>query len=128
MENNNLENENLILKKRLNICRTSKGSLAKIPDDLIIDIIRAWEKWPGTAKSFYTNLGVSKQQLAIIIKKGKRLFKEGSDKIGPFVPVEVKTPSISNGDKIPIILNWDKKKTIRFYQVDHLVEFLKKAA
>ncbi len=125
---NNHEQENLILKKRLNTCKTAKGNLVKIPDDLIIDVIRAWERWPGTAKSFYCNIGIKKQQLANIIKKGKRLFKDGNEKLGPFIPVEVKQAETNDSNKIPIILKWDKKKSIRFYQVDHLVEFLKKAA
>ena len=126
--NDNQQNENLILKKRLNTYRTSKGSLTNIPDDLVIDIVRTWERWPGTAKALYSSLGLQKQQLSNIIRKGKKLFKEGKDKLGPFIPVEVKAPISANSDKVPIILNWDKKKSIRFYQVDHLVEFLKKAA
>lgn len=121
------QQENLILKKRLNTCRTAKGTLIRIPDELIVDIIRAWERWPGTAKSFYTSIGIKKQQLATIIKKGKRLFKNGKEKLGPFVPVEIQnSPTADN--KVPIILRWDKKRSIRFYQVSHLVEFLEKAA
>jgi hypothetical protein len=124
--NDNNENENLILKKRLNTCRTNKGSLVKIPDDLVVDIVRAWERWPGTAKSLYTSLGIQKQQLSNIIRKGKKLFKEGRERLGPFTPVEVKPAT--DCPNAPIILRWDRKKSIRFYQVDHLVEFLKKAA
>ena len=120
-------NENLFLKKRLNICRTVKGTLVKIPDELIIDVIKAWERWSGNAKSFYSSIGLNKHQLASIIKKGKRLFKEGKKKLGPFVPVEIK-PTSNNCDKIPIILKWDDKKYIRFYQVSHLIEFLKNVA
>ena len=118
--------EHLILKKRLNTFRTSKGSLVGVPDDLIIDLIKAWERWPGTAKSFYQGIGIKKEQLGFIIKKGKRLYKDQKDKLGPFTPIEIKQPT--NDNKVPIILNWDKNKSIRFYQVDHLVEFLKKAA
>lgn len=125
----NQDNENLILKKRLNTCRTSKGTLTSVPDDLVVDIIRAWEKWPGTAKSLYTSLGLQKQQLSNIIRKGKKLLKSSKQTLGPFTPIEIKTSTIKNSDnKIPIVLSWDKKKSIRFYQVDHLVEFLKKAA
>ena len=125
----NQDNENLILKKRLNTCRTSKGTLTCVPDELIIDIIRVWEKWPGTAKSLYTSLGLKKQQLSNIITKGKKLLKSGKQALGPFTPVEIKNSTPKEFDnKIPIVLNWDKRKNIRFYQVDHLVEFLKKAA
>jgi hypothetical protein len=121
--------QNLFLKKRLNVCRTSTGRLYQIPDDLVIDIVKAWERWPGTAKSFYQSLGIKKEQLGCIMKKGKRLFKEGKEKLGPFVPVDIKNPAaINTNQKDPIILSLDKKKTIRFYQVGQLVEFLKKCA
>lgn len=120
---------NLVLKKRLNTCRSSSGRLSNIPDNLVMEIVRAWERWPGTAKSFYTSIGIKKQQMGSIIKKGKRIIREGKDKLGPFVPVEVKKPSNQQNDhNSPIILNWDKKKTIRFYQVNQLLEFLKKCA
>ncbi|MBI2519585.1 MAG: hypothetical protein HYV97_04185 [Bdellovibrio sp.] len=121
--------QNLFLKKRLNICRTSTGRLSQIPDDLVIDIVKTWERWPGTAKSFYQGLGIKKEQLGCIMKKGKRLVKEGKEKLGPFIPVEVKNSSSAPANqRDPIILNLDRKKTIRFYQVAHLVEFLKKCA
>ncbi len=118
--------ENTILKKRLNTFKNAKGALYGLPDELIIDLVRAWERWPGSAKSFYQGIGIKKQQMGFIIKKGKRLFKEGTEKLGPFIPVEVKTDKDCH--KAPMILNLDKKNFISFYQVDHLVEFLKKAA
>ena len=124
--NDNSNQENLILKKRLNTCRSSNGRLNGIPDDLTLDIIKAWERWPGNAKSFYQTLGLKKQQLACVIKKGKRLLKEGKEKLGPFTPIEIKNST--DQQKAPIVLIWDKKRLIRFYQVSQLVEFLKEAA
>lgn len=124
--------KNLILKKRLNTFKNAKGALYGLPDDLVIDLVHAWERWPGTAKSFYQSIGIKKQQMGFIIKKGKRLFKEGKEKLGSFTPVPVQntgTPSTpGTSGKVPIIVNWDKKKSIRFYQVNHLIEFLKKCA
>lgn len=125
-ETNHANQENLILRKRLNTFKNAKGALYGLPDDLIIDLVRAWERWTGSPKSFYQGLGIKDKQMGFIIKKGKLLFKEGSDKLGPFTPVEIKAPSCDQ--KVPIILNWDKKKSIRFYQVSQLVEFLKAAA
>lgn len=119
-------NEHLILKKRLQTCRTQKGSLVKVPSELIIDIMRAWERWTGTAKSFYNSIGIKKEQLASIIKKGKRILKENADSLGPFTPIEVKSPPCN--DKTPIVLRIDRKKSIRFYQLEQLIEFLKIAA
>jgi len=123
---NDFNQENTILKKRLNTFKNAKGALYGLSDDLIIDLVKAWERWPGTAKSFYQSIGIKKQQMGFIIKKGKQLFKDGKEKLGPFIPVEIK-PS-TDCPKAPMILNLDRKKSIRFYQVDHLVEFLKKAA
>ena len=122
-ENNH---ENLILKKRLSTHRSAKGSLTKVSDELIIDILKSWERWTGSSKEFYSSLGLKREQLASLIKKGKRLFREGKDTLGPFTPVEVKVPT--GNQNVPIILNWYKKKSIRFYEVDHLIEFLKKAS
>lgn len=126
---NSTDQTNLILKKRLNTCRTSTGRLSQIPDDLIIDIVKSWERWPGTGKSFYTAIGIKKEQMASIIKKGKRLFKEGKDQLGSFTPIETQAPPQGpTSQKVPIIVQWDKKKSIRFYQVSHLVDFLKSCA
>ena len=118
--------ENIILKKRVNTFKNAKGALYGLPDDLIIDLVRAWERWPGSSKSFYQGIGVKKEQMGFIIKKGKRIFKEGGEKLGPFIPVEIK--STDHCEKAPMVLKWDKKNSISFYQVDHLLEFLKKAA
>lgn len=118
---NDQNSENLILKKRLNSYRGPKGNLLGLPDELILDIIKTWERWPGTGKSYYSSLGIKKEQMANIIKKGKRLLKDGH-KMTPFTAVEVKAPSMA---KAPIVLSLDKNKTLRFYQVDQLMEFLK---
>ncbi len=126
MSNENGE-ENLVLKKRLNTCRSSNGRLRGIPNDLVMDIIKSWERWPGSAKTFYQSLGLKKQQLANIIKKGKRLFKDGKEQLGAFTPIEMPTEPNSDS-RVPIILRWDKKKFIRFYHVGHLVEFLQKVS
>ena len=126
---NSKDQPNLILKKRLNTCRSSTGRLSNIPDDLIADIVHAWERWPGTAKSFYSSIGIKKQQMGSIIKKGKRLVREGKEKLGGFVPVQSSQQTMNSSEqKVPISVQWDKRKSIRFYQIEHLVEFLKKSA
>jgi len=70
--------DNIVLKKRLSSYRTEGGRLSKVGDDVLIDLLRAWESWTGTSKEFYRSLGLSKQQLAIMIRKGKKLLKSGS--------------------------------------------------
>ena len=56
--------DNTILKKRLSTYKTEKGILKNVSDELLVDILRAWEIWPGNAKDFYTSIGVSWKQMA----------------------------------------------------------------
>lgn len=65
-----------ILKKRLSSFRTEGGYIRGVSNELLIDILRAWETWTGKAKEFYTSLGLSSQQMATLIQKGKRISKE----------------------------------------------------
>lgn len=115
-----------VLKKRLSTFKSRTGKLSSVADDLIVDVLRAWESWTGTSKELYQELGVSKMQLAIIIKKGKKLVKEGMVSEGEFREVKVHTPAPAG--QYPIVVKWEKGKVIRFSQVDHLVDFLKKVA
>lgn len=119
--------DNVVLKKRLSCFRTDKGTLTKISDDLLVDILRAWESWTGSSKEFYQSLGMTKQQLANVIKKGKRLSKKGNYGSGEFK--ELKLESLVGAPSgMPIEVSWEKGKVIRFSQVEVLVDFLKKVA
>lgn len=122
--------ENVILKKRLSTFRNDKGRLVRVSDELLIDILRAWETWTGSGKDFYTGLGVSKQTLGCFIKKAKKLSREGrlADS-GEFKEIALDVasavmPAVGGG----IELAWDQGKVIRFSQVEQLVDFLKKVA
>jgi hypothetical protein len=120
--------DNAILKKRLNTFKSAKGTLRQVSDEVIMEVLRAWESWPGQSKEFYQNIGLSKQQLAILIGKGKRLVKSGTFADGgEFKEIKVIAPSNANCQN-PIVLKWEKGKVIKFSQVDQLVDFLKKVA
>lgn len=124
--------ENSVLKKRLNTFRTAKGTLRGLSDELLIDILRAWEAWPGSSREFYQELGLSKTQLAVLMKKAKRLCREGHHpEAGEFKEIALSAipqlPS-SGGPCLGIELCWEQGKLIRFTMVEQLVEFLKKAA
>lgn len=82
---NGEDNTNLVLKKRINTFKSSKGSLIGLPDDLVIDIIQVWERWTGTSKALCSSLGIKDKQLAFIIKKGKK-FSKMATKNSPFYP------------------------------------------
>ena len=65
-----------ILKKRLSTFRSSKGQIRDVSDEVLADILRAWESWPGTSKEFYQVLGSSKRQMASVIGKAKKVSRD----------------------------------------------------
>lgn len=119
--------DNIVLKKRLSSFKTGKGSLTKISDDLLVDILRAWEAWTGSAKDFRQGLGVSGGQLGVMIKKGKKLSKQGNYGSGEFKEIKL-DGLVGASPAMPIEVSWDKGKVIRFSQVETLVDFLRKVA
>ena len=122
--------DNNVIKKRLNTFKSSTGSLRQISDDVIIDVLRAWENWPGTSAKLYRELGLSKMQLVTIIKKAKNLVKCGVVTEDEFKEITIDNSENENSRSSPcsIELVWDNNKVIRFAQVEQLVNFVKKVA
>ena len=50
------------------VIRAAKGVLRKVADDVVIEVLRAWESWPGSAAELYRELGLSKMQLVTMIQ------------------------------------------------------------
>lgn len=118
-----------ILKKRLSSYRTPKGRITRVPDELLVDILVAWEQWTGPASGFYAALGADHRKMAGLIGRAKKLKREG------FFPEEsfkeIKISDALTGAHAPcqgMEIAWDNGKLIRFSEVDLLVEFLKKVA
>ena len=116
-----------VLKKKLSTFRGEGGRIRGVNDELLLEILHAWEHWTGSSKEFYRCLGSSKTGMASMIGKAKRLKREGH--VLPFE--EVKIEGVTDSDTpAPLICDievQDKNKVIRFRKVDHLVEYLKKA-
>jgi hypothetical protein len=121
-----------ILKRKISTFRGDGGRVRKVSDDLLMEILLAWEQWTGPASGFYKALGVSQKGISSLIGKAKKLKREGH-----FPPEEFKEIKIAGGgegapgDIAPcagIELAWPGGKLIRFQQVDQLVDFLKKSA
>ena len=91
----------------------------------MMDVLRAWEQWQGSTADLYRELGLSKMQLVVMIKKGKRLVKSGMAGGGDFKEVKVIAETTGAHDKIELI--WDNGRTIRFSVVSQLLEFLDRA-
>ena len=118
-----------VLRKKLSAFKTQGGSLTKVNDDLLVDLLRAWESWTGSSKELCQGLGVTRYQLATFINKGKKLSKNGNYGSGEFKEIKFDSLVGTSGQMVgPIEVSWDKGKVIRFSQVEQLVDFLKKVA
>lgn len=123
--------DNTILKKRLSTFKTEKGVLKNVSDELLIDILRGWEAWPGNSKDFYTSIGVSFKQMAKLMGKAKKLHREGRFPESEFKEIQVESTvssTLGSNGGCSIELAWEQGKVIRFCAVEQLVEFLKKVA
>jgi hypothetical protein len=122
--------ENAVLKKRLNTFNSGeKGTLSSVSNEVVIDVLRAVESWPGSAADLYRDLGLSKMQLVTMIQKAKRLVKSGVFPESGFKEIKVEGSwAVFSGNLCGIELCWDSGKVIRFAQVEQLVDFLKKVA
>lgn len=119
-----------ILNKKVSSYRDNGGRVRKVSDELLLEILAAWEQYTGPASGFYKALGVSAKGISSIIGKAKKLKREGFP-AGDFKEIKVEGPGASaalSGPCSGIELCWDQGKVIRFQIVDQLVEFLKKAA
>lgn len=117
-----------VLKKKLSTFKTEGGRVTRVNDDLLLEILSAWEEWPGSAKDFYRGIGSNHKKMARMIGKAKQLKRDGA--LVPFQELSIdgvtnikETPSLSCDIEVQ-----DKGKMIRFGKVDLLVEYLKKAS
>ena len=124
--------DNTVLKKRLSTFRTDKGILKNVSDELLMDVLRAWESWPGMHKDFYASIGVSHRQMAKLMGRAKKLKRDGVFPEEAFKEIklegDVNGASLPGGPCIGIELAWEKGRVIRFAEVSQLVDFLKKVA
>ena len=118
-----------VIKKKLNTYRTEGGHLTKVPDDILLEVLTAWEQWTGPSKGFFSAIGVNRYKMAGIIGKAKKLKREGHFPIQEFKEIKgAGAEAVTHGPCAGLEIIWDNGKLIRFQQVDQLVDFLKKVA
>ena len=126
-----------VLRKRISSYRTPKGRLTRVPDELLLDILRAWEQWTGPAAGFYSALQADHRKMAGLIGRAKKLKREGVFPESAFKEIKVSgldsgaDPAVGAavmGPSRGIELVWDNSRLIRFTQLEDLLEFLKKAS
>jgi hypothetical protein len=120
-----------ILKKKISTYRSEGGKLRRVPDELLGEILPAWEAWTGSSSGFYDAVGVDFRKMAALIGRAKKLKREGHFPESNFKEIKLEgSPQErgSLGSPCGIELSWDQGKVIRFSQVEQLVDFLKKVA
>lgn len=122
-----------VLKKRISSYRTPKGRLTRVPDELLVDILRAWEQWTGPGAAFYSALGVDFRKMASLIGRAKKLKRDGVFPEEAFKEIKVEEPAGHLNSLVcspcqGIEMVWESGKLIRFSQVEYLIDFLKKVA
>jgi len=118
-----------VLKRKISTFRGEGGRIRITSDELLIEILLAWEQWTGPAQGFYGGIGVSSNGMGSIIGRAKKLKREGFP-LEAFKEIKLKgaesAVSTGFGPCSGIEVGWDNGKLIRFQQVDQLVDFLKK--
>ena len=120
-----------LLSKKISSYRTPKGRVTKLPDEILGEILNAWEQWPGSAADFYKALGTHQKKMAKLMGKAKHLKREGAFDGLSFTEVMIEEAAPQTRTQVGgcgIELVWDNNKIIRFGTPELLIDFLKKAA
>lgn len=115
-----------VLKKRISTFRSDGGKLRNVNDELLMELLTAWEQWTGPAKGFYLAIGVDPRKMAAMIGKAKKLKREGHFPVEDFKEIKVESSNVVPFSCGPCVIemSWDSGKLIRFSQVEQLVDFL----
>jgi hypothetical protein len=119
-----------ILSKKISSYRTPKGKIKNLPNELLAEILHAWEQWSGPASGFYKELGADYRKMGSLMGKAKQLKRDGAFDGLNFTEVVVEggDAQVPSTGGCGIELVWSGDKVIRFGSTELLVEFLKKAA
>ncbi len=121
----------ITLKKKLSTYESDKGYLKNVSDDVLYEVLVAWENWTGPTKDFYRALGFTHRQMAGIVGKAKKLKREGYFGSGEFKQVSIEggtEPASGLGPCTGAEITWKTGQVIRFAEVSMLIDFLKKSA
>lgn len=117
-----------VLKKKLSTFRGDGGRIRGVSDELLLELLSAWEQWTGPAKHFYKAIGSSQNGMASMIGKAKKLKREGHSMPFEEIKIDGVTDTTEPSALVCDIEVQDNQKIIRFRKVDLLIEYLKKAS
>lgn len=125
--------DNVTLRKKLSTYVSDGGRLRNVSEEVLYEVLLAWENWTGSATEFYRSLGFTQKQMAKLLGKAKRLKRDGYFGASEFkqvsvdLPADVESASVS-GPCPAVEIVWQGGRLIRFSGVDQLIDFLKKSA
>jgi hypothetical protein len=67
-----------VLSKKISSYRTPKGQIRSLPNELLGEILHAWEQWNGAPSAFYKLLGVDYRKMGSMMGKAKQLKRDGA--------------------------------------------------
>ena len=112
----------------MNTFKSSKGTLCAVSSDVVMEVLRGWESWSGKTSDYWREIGLSRMQMVTMIQKAKKLVKSGAVTESEFkeiaMPAAGLLPRGSSGAGIEVQV--DAARLVRFFQVDQVLEFLKK--
>jgi hypothetical protein len=120
-----------VLSRKISSYRTPKGRITKLPNELLAEILHAWEQWSGSPAGFYSQLGVDYRKMGSMMGKAKQLKRDGAFDGLQFTEVTLDQESGQVMEIPPcagIELVWEGGRILRFSRVDMLLDFLKKVA
>jgi hypothetical protein len=120
-----------VLTKKISSYRTPKGRITNLPNEILAEILFAWEQWSGPSAAFYKQLGVDFRKMGKLMGKAKQLKRDGAFDGLQFTEIAldqetgqvVELPPCSGMELV-----WEGGRIIRFSKVEMLLDFLKKAA
>ena len=104
-----------VLKKKISTYKGEGGRVSIKSDELLIEVLSAWEQWTGPAKGFYTAIGISAKGISSIIGRAKKLRREGFP-MDEFKEIRVlgSTDPVSIQPSSSLIeISWDNGRLIR---------------
>jgi hypothetical protein len=132
--------EMAILKKKMDGYRDSAGRIRNVPPELLLELRQTWEHFVGSPDQFRSELGVRSGTLRNLLKESKKLNHVLASAGAVGLSVEngngesdsAQITSSSEGGEVSgngLILTFDNgAKSIRFPNVDLLIDFMRRAA
>ena len=65
------------LKKKLSTYVSDGGRLRNVSEEVLYEVLSAWENWAGSATEFYRSIGFTRRQMAKLLGKAKKMKREG---------------------------------------------------